>query len=280
MIHLLRWSLLLNIPSFFRGRPFGELWDKPPGSWERILVKQKRRLAARMHPEKGGNRQQFEEMQRSADLLRGRLQPGNQWQVSFLELAYAAVWNSSRDEFLSAVSVWVLPRKTKAIIRNVAYQKWATISWGTTKNQQAEDNGIVWFLMVPQRKRLEWRFKETKPKKKEEEVLKKMERQKKKQRLEEKQLEFDRVLAQMETTKRWLEGNPEVNVSAPTDEGLNHDKPTTEENMFGPFVSTTKKSHFRLPTSKNKMKWFDSVRKVQDLSSLFCVDRSDLSEKH
>lgn len=87
-----------------------------------------------------------------------RLQPGNQWQVSFLELAYAAtaafVWNSSRDEFLSAVSVCVLPRKTKAIIRNVAYQKWAAISWGTTKNQQAEDNGIVWFLMVPQRKRL------------------------------------------------------------------------------------------------------------------------------
>jgi len=59
-----------------------------------------------------------------------------------------------------------------------------------------------------------------KAKKKEKKVLKKMERQKKKQQLEEKQLEFDRVLAQllhktqMETTKRWLEENPEVNVSA------------------------------------------------------------------
>ena len=58
-----------------------ELWDKPPGFWERILVKQTRRLAARMHPDKGGNRQQFEEMQRSADLL----------------LEAAAAWKSIRQ---------------------------------------------------------------------------------------------------------------------------------------------------------------------------------------
>ena len=57
-------------------------------------------------------------------------------------------------------------------------------------------------------------------KKREEDVLRKMERQKKKQRIEEKRLELDRVLAQqlhqteMETTKKWLEQNPEVNVSA------------------------------------------------------------------
>ena len=46
-----------------------DLWDKPSGCWERILVKQRRRLASRMHPDKGGDAVQYQEMQKAAEVL-------------------------------------------------------------------------------------------------------------------------------------------------------------------------------------------------------------------
>ena len=54
------------------------------------------------------------------------LQLGGQWQIPFLQCAYAATaafaWISTEIELVCAVPAWVFPRKTKAI-RNVGYQK-------------------------------------------------------------------------------------------------------------------------------------------------------------